>query len=83
MVHHPALLVSITLPASRGNSLLLVSCTWLMTPLKHTPIALAGLAPRDFEAIGPRRTLRHLEQAATLLLSEVPELELGDWCSRQ
>jgi len=54
-----------------------------MTPLKHTPIALAGLAPRDFEAIGPRRTLRHLEQAATLLLSEVPELELGDWCSRQ
>src|SRR6478752_7755395 len=35
MVHHPALLVSITLPASRGNSLLLVSCTWLMTPLTH------------------------------------------------
>ena len=36
MVRHPALLVSITLPASRGNSLLLVSCTRLMSPLKHT-----------------------------------------------
>jgi hypothetical protein len=43
---------------------------------------VAGAAD-DFEAIWPRRTLRQLEQAATLLLSEGPRYRAGDWCSRQ
>ena len=47
--HHgtnPAVLIGITLPASRENSLLLVSCTRRISPLKQTPIALADIAPR-------------------------------------
>jgi len=53
-----------------------------MAGVSELKATVAG-ADDDFEAIWPRRTLRQLEQAATLLLSEGPRYRAGDWCSRQ